>query len=270
MALSFMKKQASGVAPGAGASPTVGHQAKKTSGLKFLKVGSDAKSAIQAEEARAELAKQEAGRLWRFRMQEGADRQITFLDGDLNDDGLLDVPMFHEHTVRVNGSWENFVCTADVDESQPCPLCEAGDRASLVGVMTVIDHSKHIVQKGQNAGKVIQNTRRLFVAKMNTLKLLTKIAAKRGGLAGCTFDVSRTGDKSPAVGDQFDFVHKFETFNEIAEKWGLKIEDAQPANYEEEIRFRSPDELIALGIGKAVGASKTFSKPAAGNLSDEL
>jgi hypothetical protein len=46
--------------------------------------------------------------------------------------------MFYEHRVRLNGEWENYICTAEADQSQPCPICEGGDRPSLVGVMTVI------------------------------------------------------------------------------------------------------------------------------------
>ena len=53
------------------------------------------------------------------------------------------------------------------------------------------------MQKGPNKGKVIKNTRKLFIAKNQTIKMLTKLAAKRGGLQGCTFDVARTGDKEP-------------------------------------------------------------------------
>lgn len=269
MALSFVKTgQKSGTSAG---SKTPDQAPKKSAGvLSFLKKGAAAQEAFQAEEARAEMAKQEAGRMWRFWMPDGEDRRITFLDGEVDAEGLLDVPMFHEHTIRVNGNWEHFVCTAEVDPSQPCPLCEAGDRPSLVGVLTVIDHSEHKVQKGPNAGKVIVNTRKLFVAKRNTIKILTKLAVKRGGLAGCTFDVSRTGDKEASVGNQFDFVEKFESYDDIAEKYGLKLEDVQPANYTEEIKYRSPEELIELGVGKTVKSAIGAKKVSSGNLANEL
>ena len=270
MALAFtkIKKQVSSADEDA---PTTSKPAQKSgSVLGFLKKGAAAKEALQKEEAQAELRKQEQGRLWRFRMPEGEERKITFLDGDIDDDGMLDINMFYEHTIRVNGTWENFVCTADTDTSQPCPICEAGNTPSLVGVMTVIDHSEHKIKKGPNAGKTITNQRKLFVAKQGTLKLLTKQAVKRGGLAGCTFEVSRLGDKDPAVGNQFDFVHKFESYEEIAEELGLKIEDVQPANYEEEIRYRSPEELIELGVGKALQGPGLSNKGSSGSLKDEL
>jgi hypothetical protein len=246
-----------------------GGSASKSSGggVSFFKKGKAAHEAIQKEEAAAELRKQEQGKLWRFWMPSGETRQITFLDGDLDDDGMLDILMYHEHGVRVNGNWEQFVCTAETDQTQPCPICEKGERPSLVGVMTVIDHSEHKIKKGANAGKIITNQRKLFVAKMGTIRTLTTLAAKRGGLAGCLFDVSRGGDDDPNVGNLFDFTHKFDSAEEIANQFDLKVEECVPANYEEEIRYRSPEELIELGIGKAVSGPGTEK---GSNLKDEL
>jgi hypothetical protein len=243
---------------------------KSSAPIGFLKKGQVAKEAFENEEAKAEMAKQEAGRMWRYMMKDGTDKRITFLDGDLNEDGMLDITYFYEHTVRINGGWSNFICTADTDTSQPCPICESGDRPSFVGVMTVIDHSEHTIQKGPNAGKVIKNQRKLFVCKRNTIKQLTKIAAKRGGLAGCTFDVSRTGDKEPSVGNQFDFVEKFESYDDIAAKYGLKLEDVQPAEYAEELKYRTPEELVELGVGKAVKSALGTKSAGTGQLADHL
>ena len=61
---------------------------------------------------------------------------------------------------------------------------------------------------------------------------------------------------------------KFSSYEEIAGKYGLQLEEVQPANYAEEIRYRTPEELIELGVGKALsgpGLSKGSS-----NLKDEL
>jgi len=262
MALKFTKKAAPAVSKTDEAEETTKNTAGNGMKLSFIKKGAAAKKAIAEEEAKAEMRKQEAGRMWRFRLRPGEDGQITFLDGELDEDGMLDICYVHQHTVRVNGNWENFICTADVDQTQPCPICESGDRPSFVGLMTVIDHSEYTIEKGANAGKKVANQRKLFVAKQGTLKLLTKLAAKRGGLAGCAFDVSRTGDKEPSVGNQFDFIQKFDSYEEIAEELGLKLEEVQPANYEEELKYRSPEELIELGVGKALngpGLSKGSS-----------
>lgn len=268
MPISFAKKAAAGTGTGTGTGAKPNTSKPTGSALGFLKKGTAAKELIQQEEAAAELRKQEQGRMWRFRMPSGEQRQVTFLDGDLDADGMLDVPMFYEHTVQVNGSWENFVCTADQDQTQPCPLCEGGKRPSLVGVLTVIDHTEITVKKGANAGKKIAHQRKLYVAKQSTIKVLTTLAVKRGGLAGCLFDISRTGDDEAAVGNMFDFTHKFESAEEIAEQFGIKAEDCVPADYDAEIRYRSPEELIELGVGKAVASGGI--KPKAGALSDEL
>ena len=76
----------------------------------------------------------------RFYLPYNGECQVTFLDGVLDDELMLDVPMFYEHQVRLNGKWENFVCVA---ETEPCPICEKGEsRNSLVGILTVIDHTR--------------------------------------------------------------------------------------------------------------------------------
>jgi hypothetical protein len=214
----------------------------------FMKTGSNAKAAIEAADAQAERAKEEAGKLWRFWMPPGEERTITFLDGGIGDDGLLDCGMFYEHRIKVAGEWTPFVCVA---ENEPCPLCEAGDsKQSLVGALTICDHTPYKVQKGPNAGKIIQNSRKLFVGTRNTIKILAKQAVKKGGLAGCTFEVSRSGDKEPGVGNQFDFVEKFTTA-ELMAKYKMKAEELEPADYSHEITYRDADELVALGLGKA-------------------
>lgn len=283
MALKFAKK-AAGSSASSGSDETKSETSTKKSSssssagsamgnVSWMKKGTAAKEAMADEEAKAELRKQEAGKMWRFWMPEGEERQLTFLDGKLDDEGMLDIWMFYEHTIRINGNWENFICTAEADQTQPCPICEKGDRPSLVGVMTVIDHSEHTVKNGPNKGKVIKNTRKLFVAKRQTITQLTTLAKKRGGLVGCMFDVYRNGDNAANVGNQFDFQHKFTTRQEIMDKFGLeKEEDVMPANYAEEITYRSPEDLIELGVGKAqtgVGHN-SGSKGSKSNLSDEL
>lgn len=239
----------------------------------FMKRGAAAREALANEEAKAELRKAEAGRMFRFWLNDGEERQITFLDGKLDEEGMLDIQMYYEHTLNVNGNWENFVCTAEVDQSQPCPICEKGDRAALVGVMTVIDHTPHTIKNGASKGNVIQHSRKLFVAKRQTIEQLTVLAKKRGGLQGCTFDVSRIGDKAARVGSQFDFQHKFTTRQEILEACGLeKEEDVTPADYEAEVRYYSPEELLELGVGKAPSGIGYGNKSGGSksSMSDEL
>ena len=283
MALSFIKKKTTtedAPNPGTTASQTGQSQPSaasnttakiiKPNAASWMRTGKDAKAALNQEEAKAEERKAEAGKMWRFFVTPGKDAQITFLDGKLDDDNMLDIPVWYEHNIRLNGERETYACTAGKDQSQPCPLCEMGDKPAFVGVMTIIDHTAHVIQNGPNKGKTIQNTRKLFVAKRLTIKLLTKYAVKRGGLAGCTFDVSRPDEKNAAVGESFDFVQKFDKLSEIAAKWNLKLEDVQPAIYDEEFTFRTPEQLIALGVHKAQLNTKGYKSGGKPNLKDDL
>jgi hypothetical protein len=254
--------------PAQGSSPP-----KKAGGFSFLKRGADARETVKKEEHKADLQKESYGKMFRFWMNEDTERKITFLDGDLDADGLLDVTIGYEHRIKLNGRSENFMCTADTDKSVACPLCERGDSPSTMMVyLTVIDHTPYTVQSGKNQGKVISNSRKLFACKKTTHKTLMKQAAKRGGLVGCTFDVSRGGDKSAAVGDTFEFVEK-QSLEELAAKYNIPLTDVQPADYENELSYRTPDELIELGVGKkpsGIGYESGMKDKSKSDLASEL
>jgi hypothetical protein len=258
MALTFAKKKPAAAAETAppkqalSPSPSSNTKAAPTSGgLGFLKKGKAAQAALASEEAKADMQAASQGKLWRFWMPEDEERQVTFLDGGLDEEGMLDINMFYEHSLKVNGRWEQFVCTAESEGH--CPICDKGDsKPYLAGVFTVIDHSQHKIKSGANAGKIISNSKKLYVAKKQTIKLLTKQALKRGGLAGCTFDITRGDDKTASVGSQFEFVSKMSP-QELMAKYGVDEATVTPADYEKEITYRAAAELIELGIGKAPG-----------------
>ena len=209
--------------------------------------------AVAKEDHRIEEEQAQRGKLFRFWLEKGGEGAITFVDGNLTEKGVLDSFMYREHSLFMNGKWGNtFVCVA---EQEPCPICEGGDQPSLVGVFTIIDHRKYTSKKGNT----YENTRKLFVAKRNTLKLLQKEASKHGGLAGCQFDVSRIGDQAPRVGDVFSFSEKGDPkalakqyvheVTDPASKKKTTICDFQVANYDEEIRYFTAKELRKLGFG---------------------
>ena len=215
---------------------------------KFMK-GKTASEAMQKDEAAAEARREAAGKAWRFRLkyEKGKDNetQITFLDGELDSDGVLDVPFLREHTVKKDGRWSNIPCVAD--EEGYCPLCEQEDKPpSLVAYFTILDHTPYTDKNG----KEHTTTKRLFVAKAGTLKLLTKHAIKRGGLTGITFDVSRTGDKEAAVGNVFDFIDKSE-LEALAKDNDWSEELIEPLNYEDEIEYYTGEQLVEMGFGDA-------------------
>jgi len=229
--------------------------------MQFIKTGKATHESLAKAEAITEAKKAAAASgLFRFWIKEGAETQITFLDGVL-EDGLLQAASTDEHMVRINGKWHNFLCIA---AEEACPICENGDSPAWIAVLTVIDHSKY---EDKN-GKVHQHTRKLFVCKRDTFKKLQKYANKHKGLAGCTFDVSRTGEKSPAVGSDFDFVEKL-PISEIVKKYGLKAEEAQPADYEKAFKVLTAKELRELGFGgEAAAAVGTHDTKAVGKNTD--
>lgn len=220
------------------------------SGLSFLKRGKEAREAFAKEEHKAEMRAKT--NVFRFFVPKDKETRITFLDGDITSD-MLDIPFYYEHNVNMNGNWGNFfICLQDTNE--PCPICEGGLNPSYVGLLTVIDHSQY---KSEKDGKIYKDQIRLFAAKRETVKTLQNLAKKRGGLRGCRFDVSRTGDKSAAVGNVFDFQEKL-TMEQIQAKYGEK---AVPINYDEvlEAMFMSAKDLRKLGFGSStppIGSEK--------------
>ena len=231
----------------------------------FLKRGAESAKLAQRAAIEAEQRKSEQGKMFRFWMKEKEEARITFVDGELAKEGplkgLLDPPRYWEHNLFLSGVWNNFfVCPekTNPDSGEKCPLCESGDRPSLVSLFTIIDH-RQIQSKDKT--KTYKDTRKLLVAKPQTFELLTKHAMKRGGLAGCTFDASRVGDKSASVGSMFDFVEKkpIEDLKKLymVEKTDpktnvkMKVPNFIPADYDKEIEYRTADQLKELTKGGA-------------------
>ena len=205
----------------------------------------------------AEQRQAEKGKLFRFWMKEKEEARITFVDGELATEGALagypDPPRYYEHNLFLNGSWNNFVvCPEKTDPAsgEKCPYCEAGERPSLVALFTVIDHRQGV---SKDKSKTYKDTKKLLVAKPQTYEMLTKHALKRKGLAGCTFDASRVGDKSASVGSMFEFVEKT-PIEELKQRYTVERVDPKtnkkvtvtnftPADYDREIAYKSGEEL---------------------------
>lgn len=253
MAINY-KSKPSPVSPPSKATPVAtasapASQAPKASGLSFIKRGKAAQAVADQEEKKAEMRSK--NNIFRFYLPKDANSSITFLDGNLVD-GVLDIPFYHEHQLNMNGSWKNwFICTQD---EEPCPICEGGNNSAYVGIMTVIDHSEYTNKNNM----VVKDTLKLFVAKRDTIKLLQKYAVKRGGLRGCTFDVTRTGDKSASVGSAFDFTEKL-TEAELTAKYkpakNGDVDRSKPVNYEDYLAglYQPASELRKLGFGSSAG-----------------
>lgn len=232
--------------------------AQAPAGASWLKTGSDSAQLAKQEAVNVEVRKSEQGKMFRFFMDKGEDARVTFVDGSLGADGTLMPPRFYEHTIQISGKWTNYVCPEQTNPASKdkCPICESGDRPALVAVFTVIDHRTFKSTKTQ--GKEYSNTPKLFVAKSGTFELLNKLAMKRGGLVGTTWDVMRTGDKAPAVGSAFDYIGK-EELDVLKQKYIHEVVDPkantktvktyfEPANYESEIVFRDGNQLRQMGL----------------------
>lgn len=248
-------------------------------GFTFLKTGAESAKLAQKAALEADMRKQEQGKMFRFFMKEKEEARITFIDGELNAEGHLVPPRYYEHNKYMNGTWNNFfLCPekTNPDLNEKCPLCEDGERPALVALFTIIDHRQ---VQSKDKTKTYKDTKRLLVAKPQTYELLNKHAMKRGGLAGCTFDASRIGDKSAAVGSLFEFVEK----NDIAALSALymvekidpktniktKVTNFTPADYDKEITYRTSVQLREI-LKDAKGTTPVGETPGAVDYTNKL
>jgi hypothetical protein len=249
----------------------------------FIKTGEASVKAAQKEAQEVQHKKAQMGKLFRFYMKAGQDGRITFIDGDLGPDGYLVPPRWYEHMYNLGGTWTPFVCPQKnaPDEGDTCPICELGNYPSLVTGFTIIDHTPYTTPKQVT----YVDQRKLLIAKPTSFELLNKLAMKREGLEGCTFDVSRAKADSPSIGDLFDFVIKT-PIKELREKYqeevtdpktGLKSKETYflPVSFQDELVGMSGDELRALGIGSkstvsGFGGSKAASTSDKGKYSSQL
>ncbi len=117
--------------------------------------------------------------------------------------------MSAENTLAALGfkeGWNNYATS-----TPSCPLSSIA-KPSSVAVFSVIDHSSWTSPKG----KVYKDLVKLFVVKRSspTWGILQKQIEKRGGsLRGCRYSVERVGDKSPSVGNVFEFLEKVDATN---------------------------------------------------------
>jgi hypothetical protein len=209
----------------------------------WLMYGSESKDALKQAVHKQQEAKEAASRMRRFYLNDGEEKTVTFLDGILDKEGVLEFLSYHEHNLQTGPkSWEQIPCIA---RSEICPLCNIGDTPRYVGVLTVINHTQYTIKQGPNAGKVLGDRRELYVATANTLNMLQHHAAKRGGLRGWKVEIARIGDKSARVGSTFQWL---EQLNDAA--LAALGELGQPADYAHEIRAYTAAEMVKAGFGK--------------------
>jgi hypothetical protein len=232
----------------------------------FLMTGMQAKQAVVHEEARAQARQEAKDKAWRFwigRDNLNQTHPIIFLDGKLDADGALEPQSWYEHSLKLSGKFQEFICTADVPPEHgggPCPLCAAGNERSLMFGLTILDLTPREIKNGPRAGQIIEFSRKLFVCKKRTWGQLQVFAQKFSeshqltSLRGLKFDVTRTGAMAPNVGDNF-IVDSLYSEEDLVEHFGE--DEIAPYVMEEQLVFRTPDELVEMGIAEAVEVVKT-------------
>jgi len=198
----------------------------------WFNTGKSADEALDTELENQEQRRKAAtgDRIYRFWMPPGGEQHVTFVDGEMHPDGYPLPFVFYEHQLKMNGSWKNwFTCPGD-----DCPLCDAGNRPSLVAAYTVIDHNEWTDKRGN----VHKDELKLFMAKPSVNKILRKMAKKKGGLRGGKVEVIRGTSEDPSTGKQFDFEEKVDLPDTI-----------QPADYMELFQPKSKSELAAVHGG---------------------
>jgi hypothetical protein len=202
---------------------------------KFAYSGGTAKAAFEKAEDQQLMP-------WRFFMKVGETRKITFLDGVLDQTGFFINRSIFEHSIRIGNTFPTYACTEncpDPKDNEPCPLCLQDKPPYMVGFFTVIDHTPYTNPK---TGKVTKDVTRVFAAKRRVMSMLLMIAKKRGGIAGCRFDVMRLENQSN-TGEVFDFIKQFPV-DKLCEKY-----KTQPYDPEIVTNYKSREELLAMGFG---------------------
>ncbi|QHJ74565.1 hypothetical protein VH22019_00001 [Vibrio phage VH2_2019] len=210
----------------------------------FLKTGKAALKALEKEDEKVEqdAALRTAERA--FWLKAESSSVITFLDGDLDEDGMLQVPLVYNHNVynaNMGAKGERIDITCVKDE-EPCPLCEF-DKSSLVGLLTVVEH----VEYTANNGEVVTNPRRLYLCKRGTLRDLQEAATELGGLRGQQFKVRRTGKRKATVGDEMEYVGHL-----TDEQMEDNFPDANAIDYEKALVYLTAEEMYEKGVVEGV------------------
>lgn len=240
--------------------------------VSWMKTGKESANLAKQQEEEAKKRKEEQGKMWRFWLTPGEEAKVTFVDGELTEQGFLLPARWYEHNLFLNGQWNNyFVCPekTDPESGEKCPICEDQDRPYLAAGFTVIDHREFTGKDN----KVYKDRRKLLVAKPQSFEQLNKLAIKLKGLAGQTFDISRSkGDKAPAIGDLFIPMEKrsVEECQKLYVQEQLDIKTNKktvttvfvPADYQSEIVYRNSQALRQMGFGKHGGVMGHYEQKA--------
>lgn len=186
----------------------------------------------------------------RFYLKYDTSAMVTFLDN-------MTFFLF-EHNMKIGNNYHNyFTCIQDMDN---CPLCDADNNPSRIGVATVINHAEWV----DNKGNTHKNEKQLFVCKGTALeKMLRQIDKRDGDLAFCVYDMARGKTKNEcATGEDFEWrgrvsKAKLKAAKNIIPEGANPDEFLTPFNYQEIFAPKSTEELRKIAGGEApVGGEK--------------
>lgn len=163
-----------------------------------------------SEQAQTERPSSKAseGEMMRFFVRPGAQAQIVFLDDTMHRhtfDGMpIRVTPFRivEHKIWdvVNNRAVFATCLGE-----NCPICAYDKRPRRVGYFTVLDVTEY---QSQRTGKMEKRRTKSLFATYGTAEAVFKaeITAVGRNLKGAKYLVTRTGPKTPTVGETFTFM----------------------------------------------------------------
>lgn len=150
---------------------------------------------IEKNKEKERLRKERGHAPMRFRMASGETKQVVILD---------DKPDFfqYEHNAKdADGKWRIF--SGCVKESDNCPACSALGKESYYAMyLTVLDLTPFELRSGET----VAFSRKLLVVKNQQQKKFMRMYEKEGTLRGMILDLTRDGDKEPAIGNDIEFV----------------------------------------------------------------
>jgi len=226
--------------------------------MNWFKTGNAAKEAATKEMNRQNEARRafneggpsKFGMFW-FRLPVDTKTTITFLDGPEHPAGFQTPFVFKDHHLKIDGKWgHHFTCLAVEGENGVvghCPLCEAGDKPSVVAAYTIIDHTYW--KKGDTEHK---DELKLFVCKMGVQDKLMNQMVKRGTLRGKKYEVRRGNDSQSAnTGEDFDYEGEVDL---------AQFNNPQPADYFKEFAPKTMEELYKAIHGAAASTAAQTHK----------
>lgn len=156
------------------------------------------------EEAEKEQSSRSSGlprRLW-LPPEKGAE--ITF---------LTDKPLkIREHNLKLDGHWRNWhTC----NRQKSCPLCRSNNTPYLAYMWLIIDHSVW----NDRDGNEHKDEPRLFVAKARIAARYDRMREKKDGLRGCRVEIYRTDSDSANVGNEIEFMEKYDEKDLRRKSW---------------------------------------------------